>query len=264
MKNNSIGLHINLSNFNLTKTKNLLKSLKINIIQICFCEIPNLNNNKINKLTKFIKKNNLYLYVHSNYSINLAQNWNNNSFHINTILNELYNCNTIGVQGYILHIGNKMSLSTKTAIDNIVSSINYIHNKTFNYNVQLILETSSGQGTELCSDLHDFCDLYKQIGLYERVKICLDTCHMFAAGYDISSFSKINNLLNLTNKLFQDNIVLIHLNDSKNKLGSKIDRHTNNGFIGKKNLKYFYNYFKLKNVPCILETEFSNFYHKLS
>ena len=143
------------------------------------------------------------------------------------------------------------------------TSIIHLVNKTREYSsVKIFLETTAGQGTEMCYKLDDLAYFYNKFlrcdkFIKDRVKLCLDTCHIFAAGYDIKTKSSIKKYLKKFNKLIGiKHINLIHLNDSKCDIGCRVDRHENigNGYIGLSGLKMIFKYFKKLNIPIILET----------
>jgi deoxyribonuclease-4 len=128
---------------------------------------------------------------------------------------------------------------------------------------RIILETSSGQGSELGYKLDDFAKkLYNRFSKrYKKcLGICLDTCHMFAAGYDFSSKDNIKKLFKKIDNLFGiDNIWLIHLNDSKKEFGSKVDRHASlgEGKIGKKPLKNIIKVAYKLNIQIIIKKKYN-------
>jgi apurinic endonuclease APN1 len=113
----------------------------------------------------------------------------------------------------------------------------------------------------MIEDLADFYNMFKDKEI-NNVKICLDTCHLFAAGYDLRTIEDVNNFILKFNKLIGLQYVgLVHLNDSIHDLDSHLDRHMNigNGYIGSTGLKYFYQSFKTIDVPSILETPVENY-----
>ena len=125
------------------------------------------------------------------------------------------------------------------------------------------METSSGQGSELCYKIENLAYFYNKLSKHKnenirnRFGICVDTCHIYVSGHDIRSLNAINKYLDTFNKLIGlEHIKLIHLNDSKQDIGTKIDRHENigKGYIGKKGLLIFISIFKHLEVPIILET----------
>ena len=213
---------------------------------------------------KKAKQNNMNIIVHLSYVINCAQNWDLNSWWIKETMMEIISANKISAQYAVIHLGKMKELSVRESMNNMFTSLIYIHEKTKDTNVKILLETSSGQGSEMCYTLEDLSLLYKKFSKHksheirDRFGICLDTCHIFAAGYDISDVKKIDKVVKKIDDLIGiKNIKLIHLNDSKNEMGSKKDRHENigHGFIGKNQLKKIINIFGKKNkIPCILET----------
>ena len=123
----------------------------------------------------------------------------------------------------------------------------------------IILETAAGQGTELGYDLEEFAALYNSFSdkYKSRIKICIDTCHVFVAGYDLSSKKMVKAFFTKFNKLIGvKHVVLLHLNDSKPELGKRVDRHENigKGKIGLTGLTEVIKYAKKKGIPMILET----------
>ena len=126
------------------------------------------------------------------------------------------------------------------------SSILYILNQTEKYkDVYFIIETSSGQGSETLTKLEDlahFINKFKNTKYENRIKLCIDTCHIFAAGYDIRDKNKFNEFIKLFDKLIGlDKVILVHLNDSKEDLNSHKDRHESigKGKIGSKRIKFY-------------------------
>ena len=265
-KGNFLGIDIG-SDLNFVGTTKLLKTYKINYLQIYS---PKYSDETFSN----ILKHNFKIFIHSSYTNNIASNWSTTSSSINNIINDIHYANKIGAIGVVIHLGKQLDLSCDDAMENIVSSIVYIHNKTSLLNIEIILETSAGQGSEMCYNLYDLSTLYKKIKksieLPKRIKICIDTCHIFVAGYDITSKNKIIKFIKIFDKLIGlNNVSLVHLNDSKNVCGSHIDRHENigKGYIGKKNLKIIFKFFRNRKIPCILETNklfYENDFHILN
>ena len=121
----------------------------------------------------------------------------------------------------------------------------------------ILFETPAGQGGEMCWKLEDFVDfilIFRNQQLYNKIGICLDTCHIFQAGYDINNKTVIKKLHEILNPV-KDKIRLIHLNDSTNELGKHVDRHAQigTGYIRTDRLiKFILPYV---NIPMILETQ---------
>ena len=156
-----------------------------------------------------------------------------------------------------------MELTKEEAYNNMYTALLYVHEKTKQYlNTKILLETSSGQGSELCFKLNAFAHFFKKISKHSnkeiknRFGICLDTCHIFASGYDIRNKNTVTIFLDTFEEMIGlKHIKLIHLNDSKNNIGSLLDRHEsiNKGYIGK-GLIHIIRFFKKINIPIILET----------
>lgn len=213
---------------------------------------------------RYLNKNHMKVVVHSSYQHNLARNWDSHSWWIKNIELELEYCHKIDAIGLVIHFGKKLDLSLAEAYNNMYTSLIYIHNKTKKYSsVKIFLETSTGQGTETCFKLEDLAHFYKKFSrnpnkeVKERIKLCIDTCHIFSAGYDIRTVHSVKMYLEAFEELIGLRYVkLIHFNDCKVDLGSMKDRHQNigKGYIGKQGLLQFFKYFKKLGVPTVLET----------
>jgi len=219
---------------------------------------------ELNDIKEYAQKNDMMLVVHSAYIHNIAKPWDLYSWWLKNLELEIKYSHQLGAYGLVLHIGKQMDLSVEEAYNNMYSFLVFLHSKTMQYkNLLILLETSTGQGSEMCHVLEEFAYFYQKISKNEnkefrkRIKICLDTCHIFASGYDIRTKKDITNFL----EKFEDligirHIKLIHLNDSMMQIGEHKDRHQNigNGYIGLNALKIVFNYFKKLNVPVVLET----------
>lgn len=148
----------------------------------------------------------------------------------------------------------------------------YVHKQTEFTQVKILLETSTGQGTEIAYKLDDLAFIYRRFSkhknnnIVERFGICLDTCHIFSAGYNLQNkesreifFDNFNELIGL------NHIKLIHLNDSHVPCGANVDRHENigKGYIGKKPLLIISKLFKKLHIPIILETPYDHIFDDL-
>jgi deoxyribonuclease-4 len=245
-----IGYHIDLNNIN-----NLNNNIKL--IQI-FID-SNMNKNKIDNIKKILKNNNIKLIVHSSYTINIAEDWNEYSPWIKQLYYEIEIAEYLNAYGIVIHLGKQLKKTKEQALNNMYSSINFIYNKIKKFNIKILFETSTGQGSELGYNLEDFAYFFKKFLKIDKNKfrICIDTCHIFQAGYNIINKKNIDNYFSNFDKLIGIKYIgLLHLNDSKNKLAMKKDRHENigEGFIGKKPLFYIANFFNKLNIPIILET----------
>lgn len=199
------------------------------------------------------------MVVHAPYIINLANTIEPSKaeFGVRFLVEELKRVDQIGAKVVVLHPGSHVKGGESAGLDSIVSNLNLVFEQTSNLDVKIALETMSGKGTELCYKFEQLKYIIDNCSYKNRLAICFDTCHVFDSGYDlINNFDQViadfekNNLL--------EYLEVIHLNDSKNILGSKKDRHENIGFgnIGFDTLLKIAYFSKFKNVPKILETPY--------
>lgn len=189
--------------------------------------------------------------VHAPYIINLA---NGDDFAVSFLRQEVERCIKIGINKLVLHPGSYVSLSKEEGINNIVLGLNKILNKDMN--IKILLETMAGKGTEIGCSFEDLKYIIDNVKYNEKLGVCLDTCHINDAGYDISSFDNV--MMEFDNIIGIERLLCVHINDSKNIRGSKKDRHENFGFgtLGFDNLLKIVYYPNLELVPKILETPY--------
>ena len=189
--------------------------------------------------------------VHAPYIINLA---NGDDFAVSFLRQEVEICIKIGINKLVLHPGSYVSLSKEEGINNIVLGLNKILNKDMN--IKILLETMAGKGTEIGCSFEDLKYIIDNVKYNEKLGVCLDTCHINDAGYDISSFDNV--MMEFDNIIGIERLLCLHINDSKNIRGSKKDRHENFGFgtLGFDNLLKIVYYPNLESVPKILETPY--------
>lgn len=189
--------------------------------------------------------------VHAPYIINLA---NGDDFAVSFLRQEVERCIKIGINKLVLHPGSYVSLSKEEGLNNIVLGLNKILNKDMN--IKILLETMAGKGTEIGCSFEDLKYIIDNVKYNEKLGVCLDTCHINDAGYDISSFDNV--MMEFDNIIGIERLLCLHINDSKNIRGSKKDRHENFGFgtLGFDNLLKIVYYPKLESVPKILETPY--------
>jgi deoxyribonuclease-4 len=256
-----IGIHINDNIDGLENETTIVRSGGGNLVQL-FVNTTTKSQHKYNNYKKFLERNFLKCVVHASYTINCSQTWNKYSWWITQFILEIETAHKIGAIGIVVHLGKQLSLSSEEALNNMYTSLLHVHFKTKEYqDVKIFIETSSGQGSEMCYKLEDLAHFYRKILTHrnEKIKnrfgICVDTCHIFSAGYDIRNENTLKQYLDKFNELIGlEQIKLIHLNDSKNELGSRVDRHENlgTGHIGLKPLIKFAQHFS--HIPIILET----------
>ena len=191
--------------------------------------------------------------VHAPYIVNLA-NMENFDFSVSFLKKEIERCSNLGIRYMVLHPGSATNCDREVAIKNISDGLNLILNN--NYDVKILLETMAGKGNEIGKTFDELKTIIDNVKYKDKIGVCLDTCHLNDAGYDISKFD--NLLEEFDNKIGLNYIGCIHINDSRNILGSHKDRHENIGFgtIGFDNLLNVIYNDKLENIPKILETPY--------
>ena len=206
------------------------------------------------------------VFAHAGYLINLcAADGDVLKKSRAALRDELERCETLGIPGLILHPGSHVGAGEKDGIKRIAESLNLAHAHTPKYRTRSILETTAGQGSTIGYRFEQLSAIIDIVDEKERVGVCLDTCHVFAAGYDIRTERGWDGMI----KAFDDAIGLrrlsaIHVNDSRKDLGSRVDRHDHigKGWIGLAGFRMLMNDPRLENVPKILETEKSDDMHE--
>ena len=205
---------------------------------------------------KLMKENNIELdkvIVHAPYIVNLA-NPDNMEFSIDFLTNEVERCNLLGMKYLVLHPGSSVNVSREEGIANIIKGLNTI--LTNNNNICICLETMAGKGNELGRNFLELKEIIDGVNFKDSIGVCMDTCHLFDSGIDITDFDKV--LDDFDKQIGLNYLKCIHINDSKNIFSSHKDRHENIGYgnIGFDILiKIIYNE-RIKNIPKILETPY--------
>ena len=192
--------------------------------------------------------------VHAPYIINLA-NAANLDFGVSFLTEELNRCSELGVSYLVLHPGSHVGQGEDIGIKNIIEGLNQVFSK-YHGNVQILLETMSGKGSELGTSFKQLKEIIDGVSHPELLGVCMDTCHLHDCGYDLTNFDSI--LEEFDQIIGLDKLKCIHINDSKNVIASHKDRHENIGFgeIGFDTLISIIYHEKLKDVPKILETPY--------
>ncbi len=200
----------------------------------------------------------LAVAAHNSYLINLASARSHvleKSFR--ALLQELERAELLGIPYLVMHPGAHVGDGEKKGLRRIADALNRVFERTSDYRVKILLEMTAGQGTSLGYRLEHLAEILEMTESQERLGVCMDTCHAFAAGYDFRTtkayrqfFGEFDRILGL------DRLRLFHLNDSKNRLGSRVDRHEHPGagFIGLKAFSFFLNDPKLAHLPFLIET----------
>ncbi|MBO8130199.1 MAG: deoxyribonuclease IV [Candidatus Marinimicrobia bacterium] len=213
---------------------------------------------KVNYL-KSMKENNIKVTIsHDSYLINLGSpdkaklEKSRQAF-----LEEIDRCDKLGIELLVFHPGSHMGKGEDYCLKIIAESIDYMVEQRPDSNISFVLETTAGQGSNVGYTFEQLRKIIELSSYPERFGICFDTCHAYAAGYDIVSFkgykdtwTKFDDILGL------ERLKVFHLNDSKKELGSRIDRHCNlgDGYLGWETFYKIINDERFKELPMILET----------
>ena len=217
---------------------------------------------KIEEGISLAKQNNMAIdkfICHAPYIINLANpDPEKQKFSQDILINEIKRTAGFKIKYLVLHPGLHVGIGNDAGLKNIIEGLNIVLKSTENEDVIICIETMAGKGSELGITFEQVNEIIKGCNGSNRLGVCLDTCHINDAGYDVSNIdevlSKFDSIIGL------ERLKVIHLNDSKNLRGARKDRHENIGFgtIGFDNLlKYVFDE-RLKDVPKILETPYFN------
>lgn len=209
----------------------------------------------VNHYAKYSK---VKIVIHAPYLLNFAHPFSKKNWGIKCLIDHLNTCNKLDAIGVVVHSGKYLDLDKSEAIENMYQNFSYVLKNTPE-NTKILLETPCGQGTELGGRLEEFRIIYNKFSEEEkkRIRICVDTCHVFAAGYDLSNPDKVKTFIkNFDTLIGWKYVDLIHLNDSKTKLNSNLDRHEllDEGNIGLKGLSLIVKFAHKAGIPLILET----------
>ncbi len=195
---------------------------------------------------------------HTSYLINLASYDPKKYFmSCNALKYELIRSSMLNIPFVVLHPGSHMGKGEDKGISRIASSINKIFAQNAGLETRLLLETTAGQGSGLGHAFEQLSSIMDRVKNVDRLGICLDTSHIFAAGYDIRNPASYRRTLDTFDSVIGiEKLYIIHLNDSKKELGSRVDRHEHigEGYVGINAFELFMNDPRLRDVPKIIET----------
>src|SRR5690625_362344 len=197
------------------------------------------------------------IVVHAPYIINIANTVKQATFEIGTsfLRSELDRTAAIGAKQIVLHPGAHVGAGVDKGIDRIIEGLNEV--LTNDESVQIALETMAGKGTEIGRSFDELARIIDGVTHNENLSICLDTCHIHDAGYDV--VNDFDGVLNEFDHIIGlDRLKVVHVNDSKNERGAGKDRHENIGFghIGFDALHYIVHHSEFKELPKILESPY--------
>lgn len=214
-------------------------------------EIRKIEDNEKERFSNELKKEMISpIFVHMPYLPNVASPKEDiRKKSVMAIKETVKRCDELGIEYVITHLGSHLGEGKQLGIRNAIDSIN---DASVSRRVKILIENEAGQKNSIGSDLEDVAEIYDGIGP-GRNGICLDTCHLFAAGHDIRKPEVLDRIENI---IGFENVPVLHLNDAKYELGSGKDRHENlgNGFIGKEGFDRFFSYGKTRGKSIIMET----------
>jgi deoxyribonuclease-4 len=217
-----------------------------------------LNDDEIERFLKIRHETGIFVFAHAGYLINLASpDRANHDKSIKSMLDELKRCEALKLPFIVLHPGSHMGQGEEEGIKRIVKSLDFLFGKTAGYKVKILIETTAGQGTNLGYSFEHIAKMIKAAKEAKRLGVCFDTCHSYAAGYDIKTkagfektWQEFDNIIGL-NKL-----LAFHLNDAKAEFSSHKDRHEHigKGTLGTEAFALLLNDRRFKDLPMVLET----------
>jgi len=197
------------------------------------------------------------LVVHIPYLINLASPEDRlYKKSIQAYLEDIRRADLLSAEYFVTHLGSHKGKGRDLGIDRFARALDKII-KELKPKVKILLENTSGSGNWLGGDFEDIAEIMTKSHQKDKLGLCFDTCHAYAAGYDIKNKKGLDETLKKIDKLIGINkLKLIHINDSKGDLGSHLDRHQHigKGKIGKDGFRLILHHPKLRDLPYVLET----------
>ncbi len=196
--------------------------------------------------------------AHAGYLINLAvEKSENHEKSLRSLSEELLRCDQLQIPFLVLHPGSHLGAGVEKGIACVVKSLDQIHTYLPHIKTRIALETTAGQGSTLGSSFEEIAEIIARTQASERLRFCLDTAHVFAAGYDLTAPHGTEKLFSRADKIIGlDLLCALHLNDSKVACHSHVDRHENIGAgqVGLAPFRWIMQAPELAHVPKILET----------
>ncbi|MFH1374737.1 MAG: deoxyribonuclease IV [bacterium] len=195
---------------------------------------------------------------HTGYLINIAtpeRDLGDKS--LKSLQEEMERCRLLRIPNLVLHPGSHVGSGEEPGMSRIAENINRLFDKLNDNQVCLLLETTAGQGTNLGYSFEQLAHMIDSVDNQAQMGVCLDTCHVFAAGYPLKDPDDYQRTMERFDKVIGlDRLNIIHLNDSKKEFGSRRDRHEHigRGFIGRDGFRNIVNDRRLESIPMILET----------
>ena len=196
--------------------------------------------------------------VHTLYLMNLASP--DDALYAKSIKSfgtDLERATKLGVEYLVAHLGNYKESSPEAGVNRVVKAINTVLKPGGAGEPKLLFENTVGAGTQVGEKISELAELFDRTKVKERVGLCFDTCHAFAAGYNVATKKGLDGFLKQIDDAFGlEMLMLVHLNDCKGDLGSRLDRHEHigKGKMGLEAFRMIVNHPKLRHLPAIMET----------
>ena len=177
---------------------------------------------------------------------------------VKTLKEEMQRCELLGISYLVIHLGSHMGKGSKSGIDQLINALDTAcaHRQSPN-GVVVLLENNAGYRNNVGGKLEELRLILDKLNNTERFGLCIDTCHLFASGYDLRTHESVIMVIEkIENIIGVEALKVIHLNDSKGPLGSNLDRHEHIGLgsIGRGGIAAFINHATIKALPIIMET----------
>jgi deoxyribonuclease IV len=198
------------------------------------------------------------MLTHASYLINLCTT--NPEFlrkSVAAMADELDRAERLGIHAVVLHPGAHLGAGVDAGLDQIARSLDQVHALIPNHKVVTLLETAAGQGTCIGCTFEELGEIIRLVDDKSRVGVCFDTCHVFAAGYDLRTYDTYHRTIDdMLRHVGMENVGAFHLNDSKKPLGSRVDRHQHigEGELGLEPFRFLLNDPRFKCIPKVIET----------
>lgn len=196
--------------------------------------------------------------AHAGYLINLGvEGTDNHEKSLRSLSDEMLRCEQLGIRSLVLHPGSHLGAGMEAGIGCVVRNLDRLHAEHPELKVRITLETTAGQGACIGARFEEIAEILSAVKDPRRLEVCLDTAHAYAAGYDLAAplgaaktFAEFDRIVGLKR------LTVLHINDSKSALGSRVDRHDNlgKGKIGLDAFRWIMNAPELAAIPKILET----------
>ena len=199
-----------------------------------------------------------HVFAHASYLVNLAApgaaQWHQA---VEAFTDEVERAERLGLASIVIHPGSHMGLGVDTGLARVVAALDEVTGRTSGYRVKIALENTAGAGGCLGKSFAELGVMVRRVRHPERLGICIDTCHLFAAGYDIRKRAHWERALaECAREVGLRRVLAFHLNDSKAGLGSGLDRHEGigDGFVGLAPFRWLLEDRRFARVPKVLET----------